>query len=218
MIKKTPFEYLPLFFEGNSRILRQAEDPDYLLCKLKPTVFSYRHQGVITLDGIDRVRTETNAILCDYLHCNGIKTSNIATENGIILVRKEKVPPIEVVVKSSLIGSPKHIYKNIESYETRHGIRLIPGTAHSPYVRFDWRNPLPLEDHCLPEGLADHFIDTVKAKETAIKAFNVLKTRLNPFDLDLLDICFFMNEAGDKIAKGRRDLAFKPLAELVRVQ
>lgn len=112
---------------------------------------------------------------------------------------KEKVAPIEVVVKGALVGSPKHLYKGIGDFATRSGEVLGVGAQHPPYVRFDWRNPLPDQDACMPPGLADYFIDTRQAEITALTAFKALKTFLNPFCLNLLDICFFMNEAGDCI-------------------
>lgn len=73
------------------------------------------------------------------------------------------------------------------------------GAQHPPYVRFDWRNQLPEQDVCMPTALAHFFIDTKEAERNAIQAFKILKTYLNFFQLDLLDICFFMNETGDCI-------------------
>src|SRR5665213_181085 len=107
------FAQLPLYFEGNSRILKQTEVPDILISKLKATIFSLEANGPIDLPGIDVPRTKLNAIFCEHLHRNGIATSTLFTKDEWILHRKETVPPIEVVVKGALIGSPKHIYKQI---------------------------------------------------------------------------------------------------------
>lgn len=191
------FDKLPLFFEGDSRILKSLPDPNKLIGKLKPTVFSIEMNGPVVVPGIDLVRTNLNALLCDLLHENGIKTSTLATENGLIIMEKHIVPPIEVVVKGALVGSPKHIYQGIDKTPTRFNNILLG--MHEPYVRFDWRNPLPLEDMCMPSGLADYFIDTKQAESTALKAFGILRNFLRTRELELIDICFFMNEEGNVI-------------------
>jgi phosphoribosylaminoimidazole-succinocarboxamide synthase len=193
------FDDLTLFFEGNSRILRETDHPVFLLSKLKPTIFSIKANGPIPLPGIDVIRTKLNAVFCDVLHRAGIRTSTIATEGDFILMSNEKVAPIEVVVKGALVGSPKHLYKGIGDVPTRSGPSLGIGVQHPPYVRFDWRNPLPEQDACMPPALAEYFIDTSQAEITALKSFEALKAFLKPLSLDLLDICFFMNESGDCI-------------------
>lgn len=192
------FDSLNTFFEGDSRVLKEV-DESHLLCRLKPTVFSFVDQGPVTSIGIDKVRTELNALFCKELEVAGIKTSTLKTENDLIWMSKEKVPPIEVIVKGALVGSPKHQYVGLDKTITRDGGKLLAGEHHTPYVRFDWRNPLPKEDACMPEELANRFIDVEKAKETALSAFARLRAFCLRHDLDLLDICFFMNEAGDTI-------------------
>lgn len=193
------FDSLPTFFEGNSRILKEIDNSNYLIGKLKPTVFSYEAGGPVPLEGIDFLRAKTNQLLCSYLTSQGIKTSTIWSQGNLVLMKKEHVAPIEVVVKATHIGSPKHIYKHMNSTPTRKATTIIPGKPHEPYVRFDWRNPLPDEDCCMPEGLADYFIDTTQAKKTALQAFHALNKLLQIHDFHLLDICFFMNETGDVI-------------------
>lgn len=191
------FEQLPLFFEGNSRILKESLDPEILICKLKPTVFSIKENGPVFVEGIDKPRTAINALLCELLHNNGIKTSTLRTVEDLIFTQKQTVPPIEVVVKGSLVGSPKHIYKGIGQIPTRSNAYL--SDLHAPYVRFDWRNPLPFEDHCMPTALAHHFIDTEQASKTALTAYKVLQKFFQDHNLNLLDICFFMNTSGTVI-------------------
>ena len=193
------FDLLPTFFEGDSRILKETEDSNYLIGKLKPTIFSLEANGPIPLEGIDIPRTQLNQSFCSYLHSQGIKTSTVSTKGDLILMTKEKVAPIEVVVKSAHVGSPKHIYKNMDQFTTRSGPKILPGREHAPYVRFDWRNPLPDEDLCMPEGLADYFVDTTQAKETVLRAYHALNNFLKAHDFNLVDICFFMNETGDTI-------------------
>jgi phosphoribosylaminoimidazole-succinocarboxamide synthase len=191
------FDELPLFFEGCSRILKCSADPKRLICKLKPTLFSLQKNGPIIVPGIDAIRTKLNAFLCTVLQRHGIHTSTIETDGEFIIMEKHDVAPIEVVVKGALVGSPKHIYKGIDKTPTRFGAYLEG--KHAPYVRFDWRNPLPLEDECMPYGLADWFIDTRQASQTVLQAFQILQDFLAPRDLALLDICFFMNREGSVI-------------------
>jgi|GEM_PF-952233 len=199
LFSKTFYDSLEIFFEGNSRTLKQMPNDDLLLCQLKPTVFSLVKKGPVEVKGIDLVRTELNALFSKELESYGIKTSTLKTEDGLILMRKEKVPPIEVIVKGALVGSPKHLYKGIGNTPTRKGEILVNGKRHKPYVRFDWRNPLPEEDTCMPEELANYFINVKQAKKTALEAYERLRDYCLRHELDLQDICFFMNEAGDTI-------------------
>lgn len=193
------FNALPTYFEGNSRILKQTDHANLLLCKLKPTVFSIQTNGSVNVEGIDLVRTRLNALFSAHLYQHNIATSTLFTANNLILMRKESVAPIEVIVKAAFVGSPKHLYKQMDKTPTRFGDTLQANQPHAPYVRFDWRNPLPDSDQCLPLALAHYFIDTTQAESTTLKAFGVLRTLLRSVDLDLLDICFFMNAAGDVI-------------------
>lgn len=191
------FENLPTFFEGNSRILKEDPNTQLLICKLKPTVFSLQKNGPVVVLGIDTLRTELNSLLCNHLHRHGVKTSTKETRNGLIFMDRCDVPPIEVIVKGALVGSPKHIYKNIEKTPTREKTTL--NGKHPPYVRFDWRNPLPLEDLCMPQDLADYYIDTKQAAETALNAFKILNSLFKKHEFELIDICFFMNSEGNVI-------------------
>ncbi|OGL94674.1 hypothetical protein A2348_03615 [Candidatus Uhrbacteria bacterium RIFOXYB12_FULL_58_10] len=191
------FDELKPFFEGDSRILKVIPDhPDLLLSRLKPTIFSMRANGVVPLSGIDLRRATLDGIFSGILRAAGIQTSTLAVLDAYVLMKKESVPPIEIVVKGAFIGSPKHIYKRMLETPTRFGNALTAGERHEPYVRFDWRNPLPDEDLCMPEGLADLFIDVTMAKRTALAAFQALRFHLRAHQLDLLDICFFMSTDG----------------------
>jgi phosphoribosylaminoimidazole-succinocarboxamide synthase len=190
------FDALPLFFEGNSRIIRLLADGK-LICKLKPTIFSIKEQGYVEVVGIDVIRTLLNAILCDVLHKEGIKTSTVATYDGFIIMDRYEVASVEVVIKSAHVGSAKHRYIGMEGAQTRFKERFF--RRHAPYVRFDWRNPLPYDDECMPVALADYFIDTVQATKTVFRAFEILQSYYRKHALDLLDICFFMNREGTVI-------------------
>jgi phosphoribosylaminoimidazole-succinocarboxamide synthase len=104
-----------------------------------------------------------------------------------------------VVVKSRHVGTPKHIYKGLETMPTRNGQRILNGSEHTPYVRFDWRNPLPQRDECMPLDLADYFIDTQEAKTTALAAFGKLRDYMVERGLHLIDICLFITADGREI-------------------
>ncbi len=51
----------------------------------------------------------------------------------------------------------------------------------------------------MPTGLADYFIDTSTAEKTALKTFQLVKKRLNQADLDIADMCLFLNKAGSTV-------------------
>lgn len=190
-------------FQGNSRILWQSSlFPDMLLMQLRPTIYSHVNKGPVELCGIDIVRAKLNELLSRSLHSHGIAThllfTDSAPDSAYVLIQKQQVAPIEIVVKTELSGSPKHIYHQIGDYKTRQGTYLKQ-LIHAPYVRFDWRNPLPLEDVCMPCGLADYFIDAKQAEDTALKAFQHLYDLFQTVECHLIDICFFMETSGKVI-------------------
>jgi phosphoribosylaminoimidazole-succinocarboxamide synthase len=111
--------------------------------------------------------------------------------------------PIEVVAKAVHSGTPKHRYYRFSDYQTRDGANIAAETSYpEPIVRFDWRNPLHgadgtrLADEVLPEAMAEWFIHTAQAKQTALTAFGALRQHLSSKGLDLWDICFFIAEDG----------------------
>jgi phosphoribosylaminoimidazole-succinocarboxamide synthase len=118
------------------------------------------------------------------------------------LITEEQVPPIEVIVKAALVGTPARIYHRIFDHTDRFGRRFEMGRRHAPYVRFDYRNPLEgptgerLRDECMPAMLADRFIDTPQATESALAAFAVVERALRRVDLAVLDACFLFDVTG----------------------
>jgi len=194
------FSDLSLYHKGQSREIRRVPGvPHVLLQKLVPSVFSLEAKKAVPLAGIDEVRNALHQVFDTRLKEKGIKTSWVYASNGLSVITEEKMSPLEVVVKSRHVGSPKHQYLNMEEFPTREGARIASGSLIKPYVRFDWRNPLPTEDACMPDGLANEFIDCVTAKKTALNAFFILQEVLKEVEFELVDICFFMNEAGDVI-------------------
>lgn len=121
-------------------------------------------------------------------------------------------PPIEVIVKCHHVGTPKHRYYGMSEHAVRASHRRFPGQpireeAAYPevFVRFDWRNPMTspagarLADEVLPEAMADWFIDTARARETALRAFRLLSAFLETKGIVCLDLCFFISEDGGTI-------------------
>lgn len=116
-------------------------------------------------------------------------------------------PPIEVIAKARHTGTSKHRYYNFGSFPTRAGEYIGSEEFYpEPIIRFDWRNPMRhpisderLADEILPETMANWFIDTDKARETASIAFAGLSAYMQERDMDLWDICFFISEDGQKL-------------------
>jgi acetamidase/formamidase len=194
------FDALPLVHLGNSREIRQLwEHPRLLACRLRDRAYSHEARGYVDALGTAIVRAEINARLSQLLAQSGVATSTVATSGPFVLMTAEDVAErIEVVVKSAWIGDPRHRYPEMADVATRPG-RVFEATKHEPYVRFDWRRAPPHDDTLLPDELADYFIDVGRARATALRAFHMLRVHLAAHDLDLPDVCFFMNKAGDVI-------------------
>jgi phosphoribosylaminoimidazole-succinocarboxamide synthase len=163
-------------------------------------VYSIRRRGPVPAPGAGEVRARINARLSEVLRAAGVRTSTIASRPPYVLMRRHRVAEhIEVVVKAAVRGSPRHRYPGLCTEPTRSGARLGDNARHAPYVRFDWRVPSPGEDQMMPRALADHFIDADAAERTALRAFHALREHLRRVGLDLLDGCFFLDEAGEVV-------------------
>lgn len=192
------FDRLPLLVEGESKAIRRIDDSTVIV-RLKPTLFSYTANRAAVVEGTERLRLRISARLWRLLQGAGVPTTILHVGADYYVSRCVHAPPIEVIVKAAHVGTPKHIYKDLDQFPTRTGEFIRPESRHEPYVRFDWRNPLPGRDECMPLWLADRFIDTRVAERTALKAFTTLATFLADRGIDLLDICFFITAEGDTL-------------------
>ncbi|ARV59584.1 hypothetical protein BZZ01_13935 [Nostocales cyanobacterium HT-58-2] len=192
------FESFPLFCEGESKVVRELGN-NLVLIRMKPTLFSYKANRYAIVEGTEQYRLEISRILWQCLAKAGVTVSIKGVGKHSYVSEKVTPVPVEVVVKACHVGTPKHIYKKMESYQTRFGQYICPGDTHEPYVRFDWRNPLPERDECLPIWIANQYIDIKVAEQTALKSFHVLRQFLSPRKIHLQDICFFITQDGKEI-------------------
>jgi phosphoribosylaminoimidazole-succinocarboxamide synthase len=195
---RASFDELPLLAEGESKIVRII-DERRVIVRLKPTLYSYSANRAAVVEGTEKLRLSISRRLWALLESQGVPTTITHVGDDYYISRRVDPPPIEVIVKAALIGTPKHVYKGLERFPTRLSTRLLSGERHEPYVRFDWRNPLPDRDECMPLWLADQFIDTKAAEKLALRAFAVLSEFLSDRGIDLLDICFFVSRNGDSL-------------------
>jgi len=192
------FDTLPLLVEGESKIVRLLSE-EKVAIRLKPTLFSYKANRADSIAGTEVLRLRISEILWSSLREQGVETTILHVGPDFYVSDRVAAPPIEVIVKAAQVGTPKHIYKGMDGFPTRDGSRILENQPHAPYVRFDWRNPLPERDECLPIGLADRFIDCEAASRTALAAFAALGNRLGRCGIDMLDICFFITADGTRI-------------------
>jgi len=222
------FEYLPLVKEGESKIIRYLGQGKVAI-RLKPTIYSYSQNRYGVIPNSEKIRWESSKILVEQLTKHEVihgfnyydeKMEAIVadlilekTPNGLYFTPKDididNLPifaPIEVIVKKTHIGTPKYRYRYIDNYPTRNReIIKEAGAYPNNIVRFDWRNPLHdennnrLADEVMPEDMADWWIDTKQAKNTANKAFVIIHDYLLLRGIKLLDICFFIDASGKMI-------------------
>ena len=192
------FDEFRLVADGASRTIRDIGN-NAVLARLKPTVFLHGSQAPIVLPGSEVIRMECARILWGAVERGGLDVAIQGTGRCGYISARVAPPPIEVVVKAAHIGSPKHLYEGLHLVTTRHGGNILPGSRHDPYVRFDWRNPLPARDECLPTWLADQFIDVEAATDTALRCFGVLAAFLTGKGIELLDMCLFLTTDGKTI-------------------
>ena len=222
------FEYLPLVKEGESKIIRYLGRGKVAI-RLKPTIYSYSQNRYGIIPNSEKIRVQACKILVDELNKNEVKHSFYyydermealvasliiePTANGLFFtpqdINIDNLPvfcPLEVIVKSSHVGTPKYRYRYIDKYPTRNGQIIKEGESYpNTIVRFDWRNPLHdennqrLADEVMAEDMADWWMDTKQARKTAKKAFVILEKYLLARGIKLLDICFFIDTSGQII-------------------
>jgi phosphoribosylaminoimidazole-succinocarboxamide synthase len=221
----TDFDNLPLVKEGESKIVRYLGGGEVAI-KLKPTVYSYTHNRSGVIPGSDTIRYECSRILTGVLFQHGVCHSYQQHRDGLIVSRLVYEPqtfvppditdadlyslphfcPIEVVVKTRHVGTPKHRYFGMGDTPTMYNTYIKSDEAYPHWItRFDWRNPNigangeRLCDEVLPEDLASQYILTTPARETATRAFSALSGFLRGRGLRLDDICFFISTQGDVV-------------------
>jgi len=112
----------------------------------------------------------------------------------------ENIPPLEVVWKNYLVGTMKHSLKEVDKQRTRQGKVLnYEGMLPNDIIRFDWRNPLPDKDECIPDEFADIYMNTRSARKVARLASRMLNSTLQEKGYELIDLCYFMNYEGSMI-------------------
>jgi len=196
------FDELPLAHRGHSAELRRTAVPGILIQRLIPSLNSISRRRRGSVEGTARLRQEISRVLLSRLHGAGLATCHLAAGDDSMLISEERIPPIEVIVKAALIGTPARIYHGLLGRTDRFGHPFTQHAAHAPYVRFDYRNPLHdaagelLRDECMPLALADRLIDTQRAAEAALRGFAVIQQALRSVQLDVLDACFIFDESG----------------------
>lgn len=122
--------------------------------------------------------------------------------------------PIETIIKQKHTGSSKHKYYQMDGHPIRKSHPLFDGMLFDKdgdypqtIVRFDWRNPFEpmshngviMQDEVLGEMQADWFIDTTKARQTALKVADAISYYLNRCDILFYDLCLFIAEDGKTV-------------------
>lgn len=190
------FRLLPTWLEGESKVIKEVNQ-HRLLVQYKPTLFSFTHNRSGTIEGTEDARRTFNDAVSGYFRAVGLNVTHIGTFGDLALHRAVIPCPIETIVKNYHVGTPKHIYAGMETFHTRDGGHVRPGEPYpAPMVRFDWRNPLPARDECLPLALADRFIDTAVATKTALQGFSVLSGLMARIGCTLQDVCFMLTSDG----------------------
>ncbi|MBY4640943.1 hypothetical protein K6L44_13325 [Gluconacetobacter entanii] len=206
-IYRSQWDDLPLLSKGESKEIRII-DKNYVIVRMIPSLYSYTQNRSAMINGTDHIRLRIFEFIASLLRESGILVaahafgSDYYVTNRIYLHGTDCVPPIEVIVKGRHVGTPKHNLYRIQDYLDRSGDIIKPDTAHSPYVRFDYTNPLAdsdgnrLRDECIPSGLAERFINTKAAEETAIFCFSLIYAFLSTRGIRLDDICLKIDSSG----------------------
>jgi len=112
----------------------------------------------------------------------------------------KEIPHLEVVWKNYLVGTMKHNLKEVDQHTTKYQTKLLYEKEFpKDIIRFDWRNPLPDKDECIPDEFADFYLDTKSAREVARLTSHIINFILQEKGYELIDLCYFMNYEGNGI-------------------
>lgn len=206
------FAALPLLVRGDSKEIRLLT-PRIALARLLPTVYSFTYNRYGEVPGTDEVRARFSAEvfrqMAAYPGAVHLSTAflGLVESSGGPLLAEEVVEScnIEIRVKRFHIGSPLHRYRYCERHPTAHSGKPLQQWSRfeRPVVCFDWRHPLQdddgnrLADEPLPDDYAAVWIDDiVGAKQLARHAFEWIERRFAQVNLQLIDICFFIDRTG----------------------
>jgi phosphoribosylaminoimidazole-succinocarboxamide synthase len=205
------FASLPLLVDGDSKEIRLLT-PRVTLARLKPTVYSFTYNRYGTVPGTEDVRARFSAAVFRLMadspgprHLSSAFLGLVESDVGPLLAeRRVDAGNLEVRVKRYHIGSPLHRYRFTEDHPTVAGPPLTRWTRFAtPVVCFDWRHPLTdehgtrLADEPLPDDYAALWIaDAPGAKRLAADTFAWLERLFARSDLQLIDICFFVDRSG----------------------
>ena len=206
------FDTLPLLVRGDSKEIRLLTQR-IALARLLPTVYSFTYNRYGLAPGTDEVRARFSAELFRKMasepgpfHLGSAFLGLVDTEKGPLLAEQVvETCNIEVRVKRFHIGSPLHRYLYADRHPTRNdGLPLERWNRFGePVVCFDWRHPLHdetgkrLADEPLPDDYAALWMDDLPAaKKLARDAFLWIEERFSRAELQLVDICFFIDRTG----------------------
>ncbi|MCP4136270.1 MAG: hypothetical protein GY754_35195 [bacterium] len=196
------FSALPLYYSGESKEIRKTSVPGLLIERLIPSLNSITEKRKGVIKNTEVLRQAISSIFLEQLHKHNIPTCYIAQKEEFLFITEEKIPPIEIIVKAAMIGTPTKIYEGLFKHKDRYGKSIIKYELHEPYIRFDYRNPLRndtgeyLKDESMPVRLADRFINTKQAESNALAIFTIIQNTLKKIDLQVLDGCFLFDETG----------------------
>lgn len=201
----------------------------WALVELKPTLYSFTSNRYGVVEGTDQSRlkfwdffgSRLNQIVSDHLFgsnfeplvtdcsvfdksypflSNFLGTVTLTGKNYVIIRFLPELPPLEIVWKNYLLGTMKHNLKLVDTYPAKDGQNLnYEQKLPHDLIRFDWRNPLPNKDECIPDDFAEFYINTTTAKKVALMASRLLNKILHSRDYELVDLCYFMNSEGNLI-------------------
>lgn len=207
------FERLPLIVEGESKIVRDVGN-GYCVIAYKPTIYSFTANRAGIIPGSEVLRLKASKIFLQVLQDAGIKHAYNAINDRFVFADLVKdPPPIETIVKGFHSGTSKHRYVGMAGTPIRSNHPYFAGQIFGPegaypgpIVRFDWRNPLHhptsgvvLADEVLGADQADWYIDTVKARKTALRVYRALANFLATKDIVLYDLCLFIAADGETV-------------------
>ena len=121
---------LPLFCAGNSKELRRTAVPGILIGRFQPTLYSYTSNRAGMVSGTDALRMKISRIFWRHLHSIGINTCYLACDTDFVLASEEAIPPVEVIVKRALVGTPAHIYHGLLERRDRFDRPFVRGDQH----------------------------------------------------------------------------------------
>lgn len=171
-----------LLYEGKAKRIFAVKEDDQLLWqefKNSLTAFNGVKKGEFDIKG--PLNRDISATIFNYLKSNQISSHMVELiDNNVMITKKLKMIPVEVVVRNKVAGSLK------KKFNLEEGSGINPSLVEFYYKNDELNDPFISDDHILMLKILNEK-QIAQVKELGLKVNNHLKKFFTDIGIDLVD-------------------------------